>query len=239
MRDDPERAAAECLWAACRALAPAPADPQGEALIERVGPNFSISRILSLAPFFVLVGVAYGIFTGFEEPVGYLTSGGYGYTTKIPLSTLAPGRYVLRISAKTGEGVGDLLDAVIARVPPPTGEVDEPLQALIFDSHYDAYRGVICYIRVIDGTENICALKVSSAMLQVIAQTGFKGSFDEFLTYLRTDPKFRYTDPQQLLQAYQAMAKRVDPLLPQYFGKLPRMPYGVKPVPEIGPEMVA
>ncbi len=67
-------------------------------------------------------------------------------------------------------------------------------------------------------------------MLQVIAQTGFKGSFDDFLAYLRTDPKFRYTDPQQLLTAYEAMAKRVDPLLPQYFGKLPRMPYGVRPI---------
>jgi prolyl oligopeptidase len=72
--------------------------------------------------------------------------------------------------------------------------------------------------------------RIRGEMMKVIAQTGFKGSFEEFLTYLRTDPKFRYTDPQQLLQAYQAMAKRVDPLLPQYFGKLPRMPYGVRPI---------
>src|SRR5512139_1137946 len=74
--------------------------------------------------------------------------------------------------------------------------------------------------------------RIRSEMMKVIAQTGFKGSFEEFLTYLRTDPKFRYTDPQQLLQAYQAMAKRVDPLLSQYFGKLPRMPYGVRPIAE-------
>jgi prolyl oligopeptidase len=72
--------------------------------------------------------------------------------------------------------------------------------------------------------------RIRSEMLQVIARTDFKGSFDEFLTYLRTDPKFRYTDPQQLLTAYEAMAKRIDPLLPQYFGKLPRMPYGVRPI---------
>jgi uncharacterized protein (DUF885 family) len=72
--------------------------------------------------------------------------------------------------------------------------------------------------------------RIRGEMLQVIARTGFKGSFDEFLVYLRTDPKFRYTDPQQLLMAYEAMAKRVDPLLPQYFGKLPRMPYGVRPI---------
>jgi uncharacterized protein (DUF885 family) len=74
--------------------------------------------------------------------------------------------------------------------------------------------------------------RIRGEMLKVIARTDFKGSFDEFLTYLRTDPKFRYTDPKQLLQAYEAMAKRVDPLLPQYFGKLPRMPYGVRQIAE-------
>ncbi|MGB7903774.1 MAG: DUF885 domain-containing protein [Steroidobacteraceae bacterium] len=74
--------------------------------------------------------------------------------------------------------------------------------------------------------------RIRGEMMKVIAQTGFHGSFDEFLTYLRTDPKFRYTDPQDLLHAYEAMSKRVDPLLPQYFGKLPRMPYGVRPIAE-------
>ncbi|MCX7053587.1 MAG: DUF885 domain-containing protein [Proteobacteria bacterium] len=74
--------------------------------------------------------------------------------------------------------------------------------------------------------------RIHEEMLKVIAQTSFKGSFDEFLTYLRTDPKFRYTDSKDLLEAYEAMAKRVDPLLPQYFGKLPRMPYGVRPIAE-------
>ncbi|MGI9247127.1 MAG: DUF885 domain-containing protein, partial [Steroidobacteraceae bacterium] len=74
--------------------------------------------------------------------------------------------------------------------------------------------------------------RIRAEMLQVIARTGFNGSFEDFLQYLRTDPKFHYTDPQQLLQAYQAMAKRVDPLLPKYFGKLPRMPYGVRPIAE-------
>jgi prolyl oligopeptidase len=72
--------------------------------------------------------------------------------------------------------------------------------------------------------------RIRGEMLQVIVQTGFKGSFDEFLAYLRTDPKFRYTDPRELLLAYEAMSKRVDPMLPQYFGKLPRMPYGVRPI---------
>ncbi|MHB1585253.1 MAG: translation elongation factor 4 [Acidimicrobiales bacterium] len=58
---------------------------------------------------------------------------------------------ILRISAKTGEGVDDLLDAVIARVPPPTGDRRRPLRALIFDSSYDQYRGVVSSVRVMDG----------------------------------------------------------------------------------------
>src|SRR4051794_6674460 len=59
---------------------------------------------------------------------------------------------VLRISAKTGEGVTDLLDAVIDRVPAPVGDADAPLRALIFDSHFDQYRGVVSSVRVMDGT---------------------------------------------------------------------------------------
>ena len=58
---------------------------------------------------------------------------------------------ILRISAKTGDGVPELLDAIIEKIPAPTGDADAPLQALIFDSQYDQYRGVVSSIRVMNG----------------------------------------------------------------------------------------
>ncbi|MGJ9411280.1 translation elongation factor 4 [Aeromicrobium sp. CF4.19] len=58
---------------------------------------------------------------------------------------------VLRVSAKTGQGVGELLDLIVDEVPPPTGDADGPPRALIFDSVYDTYRGVVTYVRVFDG----------------------------------------------------------------------------------------
>ncbi|WP_299035795.1 translation elongation factor 4 [uncultured Pseudokineococcus sp.] len=58
---------------------------------------------------------------------------------------------VLRVSGKTGEGVPELLDRIVQRVPPPVGDADAPARAMIFDSVYDTYRGVITYVRVIDG----------------------------------------------------------------------------------------
>ena len=62
-----------------------------------------------------------------------------------------PPESILRISGKTGEGVSEVLEELIARVPPPSGDPDGPPRALIFDSEFDQYRGVIAYIRVVDG----------------------------------------------------------------------------------------
>ncbi|MCH9728681.1 MAG: translation elongation factor 4 [Actinomycetia bacterium] len=61
---------------------------------------------------------------------------------------------VLRVSGKTGEGVTELLDAVVRLIPPPVGDADAPARAMIFDSVYDIYRGVVTYVRVVDGKLN-------------------------------------------------------------------------------------
>jgi GTP-binding protein LepA len=63
-----------------------------------------------------------------------------------------PPESILRISGKTGEGVREVLEELIARVPPPAGDPEGPPRALIFDSQFDQYRGVIAYVRVVDGT---------------------------------------------------------------------------------------
>jgi len=65
-----------------------------------------------------------------------------------------PAEDILRISAKTGAGVPELLDAVVERIPAPKGDVNAPLQALIFDSQYDTYRGVVSSVRVMNGRMN-------------------------------------------------------------------------------------
>jgi GTP-binding protein LepA len=73
---------------------------------------------------------------------------------------------VLRVSAKTGEGVKDLLDQVVAQVPAPVGDATAPARALIFDSVYDVYRGVITYVRVVDGrltTRDRCLMMSTGA----------------------------------------------------------------------------
>ena len=74
--------------------------------------------------------------------------------------------------------------------------------------------------------------RIRSSMDSLIRTTGFKGSFSEFIHFLRTDKQFFYDTPAQLLDGYRVIAKKVDGELPKFFGKLPRLSYGVIPVPE-------
>jgi uncharacterized protein (DUF885 family) len=69
-------------------------------------------------------------------------------------------------------------------------------------------------------------------MDKVIAASGFKGTFEEFLHFLRTDPRFFYDKPEELVDAYRVIAKRADPELAHLFATLPRLPYGVTPIPD-------
>jgi uncharacterized protein (DUF885 family) len=74
--------------------------------------------------------------------------------------------------------------------------------------------------------------RIRGEMDKVIQSAGFKGSFHEFTEFLRTDPRFYYDKPEDLVNGYRIIAKKIDPELALEFGKLPRLPYGVKPVPD-------
>ena len=73
------------------------------------------------------------------------------YASEIENVLGLPAEEVLQISAKTGDGIPELLDAIVERIPPPEGNIDDPLQALIFDSYFDQYRGVISSMRIMNG----------------------------------------------------------------------------------------
>jgi uncharacterized protein (DUF885 family) len=74
--------------------------------------------------------------------------------------------------------------------------------------------------------------RIRAAMDKVIASAGFKGSFHDFTEFLRTDPRFFYEQPQDLVNGYRIVTKKIDPELAHLFGKLPRLPYGVCVIPE-------
>jgi len=73
--------------------------------------------------------------------------------------------------------------------------------------------------------------EIRTQMLQAIHDAGFHGTLQDFLHFLRTDPRFHYNSAADLLEAYKAQAKTIDPLLVKEFGVLPRIPWGVKPIP--------
>ncbi len=82
--------------------------------------------------------------------------------------------------------------------------------------------------------------RIREEMEVIIKEVEFEGSFAEFLEYLRTDPKFYYEDPDELFRAVEAVCKRIDPQLVKLFKTLPRMPYGVRPIPDsIAPDTTA
>ncbi|MBV1893157.1 MAG: translation elongation factor 4 [Ilumatobacteraceae bacterium] len=87
------------------------------------------------------------------------------YAGEIETILGVPADEVIRMSAKTGEGVPDLLDAIIEQIPAPSGDLEAPLQGLIFDSQFDQYRGVVSSIRIMDG-------KLSSGSKLTFMQTG-------------------------------------------------------------------
>ena len=102
----------------------------------------------------------------------------------------------------------------------------------------DYYRALVRYHTTLDltpeaihqrGLEEVA--RIRSEMEQVIEQTGFDGSFAEFLNYLRTDPRFYAQDERELLMRAAYIAKRADDAMPRFFRHLPRLPYGVRPVP--------
>ena len=74
--------------------------------------------------------------------------------------------------------------------------------------------------------------RIRKEMEAIIQKVGFKGSFQEFLTFLRTDPRFYYTKPEELVTAYRDIAKQLDLQLPKLFAELPRTPYGVREIPD-------
>ena len=74
--------------------------------------------------------------------------------------------------------------------------------------------------------------RIRGEMMAIIEEVGFDGDFQDFLEHLRTDPQFYFDNPDDLYKEYLATSKRIDPELVNLFGKLPRMPYGVKPIPD-------
>ncbi|MDX9991503.1 MAG: translation elongation factor 4 [Anaerolineales bacterium] len=145
---------------------------------------------------------------------------------------------VIQISAKDGLNVAQVLEAIVAQVKPPSGEDDKPLRALIFDSHYDSYKGVICYVRVVEGSVSIndtvrmMATRVDVKPIEVgIFSPGMKpvsvlkaGEVGYIATGLKTVHEARVGDT-----VTKSNAPAAEPL-PGYFHPKPMVFAGIYPV---------
>ena len=97
-----------------------------------------------------------------------------GTRTQITEQLDLDGDEAIAISAKHGTGVPDVLEAIVARIPPPVGDEEAPLKALVFDSYYDSYQGVVIYVRVTDGRVRVGTkiLLMSNGQKYDVAQVG-------------------------------------------------------------------
>ena len=150
----------------------------------------------------------------------------------------APQENIIRISAKEGTNVAAVLEAIVRHVPPPKGDAAAPLQALVFDSHYDSYKGVVAYVRVVEGsitpTETLCMMFTKAEVKPVEigifapdmrpAPTLMAGEVGYIATGLKTVHDCRVGDT--LTQAHRPAAEA----LPGYRHPKPMVFAGIYPV---------
>jgi uncharacterized protein (DUF885 family) len=116
----------------------------------------------------------------------------------------------------------------IPAAPEPLGFTQRPAGAKGYELAIEAYTTTTLTARQIHDTGLAEVARIRAEMEKVIVSTGFKGTFAEFQQFLREDPRFYFTKPDDMLTAYRDMAKRADAELPRFFAELPRLPYGIR-----------
>jgi uncharacterized protein (DUF885 family) len=115
---------------------------------------------------------------------------------------------------------------------PTTGASDLPNGGEIYAQRVRSYTTLTLTPDEVHQTGLAEVARIRAEMEEVIRRTGFTGSFAEFLAFLRTDPRFYVDTPEELMERTALVLKRMDGELPRLFGRLPRMPYGIKPIPD-------
>jgi uncharacterized protein (DUF885 family) len=118
----------------------------------------------------------------------------------------------------------------IPAAPEALGFVNRPAGPKGYDLAIEAYTTTPLTAKQIHETGLAEVARIRAEMDKVIASTNFKGTFAEFQKFLREDPQFYYTTPDDYIRAYRDMAKRADAELPKLFAELPRLPYGIRPM---------